>query len=291
MSSELVLKLELEEPSLKAQQKALQELRETPENIRKGLKEFKELLEGLTDLNIPKTDEKWLLTFLRACKFYPESARDLVRRYFNIRQKYSEITNLLTPLKVKQVFDANIVSLLPQRDQEGRRIIATHAAGDRWNPKLISLDVIYAASTLCTELIQLEPETQINGVVYIADMKGLGISQALQYTPSRALRTLNYIQNNIPLRVKAIHFVNAPKIFEPIFGGVKIFFNEKFAKRILIHSKGFDSLHRYISPEYLPECYGGTLKMDLLYGPETYKLLLPYQEYFENFDKYGFKKY
>ncbi|KAI8121598.1 hypothetical protein FF38_04065 [Lucilia cuprina] len=289
MSTELILKLDLGEPSLKAQQKALEELRETPENIRKGLKEFKELLEDLTDLNIPMTDEKWLLKFLRACKFYPESARDLVKRYYNIRKKYSEITNLLTPLKLKPVFEANIVSILPQRDQEGRRIVLSQSAGEHWNHKLIPLDLVYAASTLCTDLIQLEPETQINGVVYIADMKGLGISQALQYTPNRALRTLNYIQNNIPLRVKALHFINAPKIFESIFAGVKIFFNEKFAKRILIHGKNLETLHRYISPECLPECYGGTLKQELIYGPATYELLSPYQEYFENVAKYGFK--
>lgn len=41
-----ILKLELDEPKGSLQQKALQELRETPENIQKGLKELKKLLEG-----------------------------------------------------------------------------------------------------------------------------------------------------------------------------------------------------------------------------------------------------
>ncbi|XP_037824239.1 alpha-tocopherol transfer protein-like [Lucilia sericata] len=287
---DLILKLDLGQPSAKAQEKALQELRETPENIENGLKQLQILLEAETDLYIPQTNVEWLMKFLRACKFYPESARDLVKRYYNIRRKYTEITKDLTPPKLKHVFDANLVTILPQRDQDGRRIVVTVSAGKPWNYKVIPHENVYAASTLCTELIQLEQETQINGVVYIVDLHDLSISQALQFTPYRMKRVLDYIQNNIPLRVKGLHVVNQPKIFEPIFATIKIFFNKKFNERIILHGTNYASLHRYISPDCLPECYGGTLKTKLMYGPETYELLSHYQEYLEGLEKYGFKK-
>ncbi|XP_065356438.1 alpha-tocopherol transfer protein-like [Calliphora vicina] len=286
---DLILKLDLGKPSKTAQNKALQELRETPENIQKGLIELKNLLQAETKLNIPKTDEEWLILYLRACKFYPESARDLVRRNYTIRRKYTEITNLLMTIKLKPVFDNNLVTMLPWRDQHGRRIIVS--VMKQWDHKAVPYDTVYAACALCTELIQLEVETQINGVMYLVDLQELTFGQALQYTPYRIKRILDNIQNNIPLRVKGFHVVNQPKFFEPIFSTFKLFFNPKFAARIMLHGTNYESLHRYISPEYLPECYGGTMKTEFRYGPETYQLLSHYEKYFEDLLQYGFRKH
>ncbi|XP_065358493.1 alpha-tocopherol transfer protein-like [Calliphora vicina] len=285
---DLILKLDLGKPSETAQNKALRELRETPDNIQNGLIELKRLLQDEIDIKTPQNNEEWLMKFLRACKFYPESARDLIRRYYTIRRKYKEITNVLTPLKLKSVFEANLVSILPQRDQHGRRIIVT-LMGKQWLHKIISYDSVYAATTLCSDLVQLEQETQINGVVYLVDLQALSFAQALQHTPYRTKRILDYIQNNIPLRVKGFHIVNQPKIFEPIFSAIKLFFNSKFADRILLHGSNYESLHRYVSPECLPQCYGGTLKSELTYGRETYQLLSHHQNYFEGLQQYGYK--
>ncbi|XP_037823506.1 alpha-tocopherol transfer protein-like [Lucilia sericata] len=149
---------------------------------------------------------------LRVSHFYAESARDLIRRYYNLQSKYNEITNFLIP--------------------------------KQWNHKLISIDDVFSASTLCSELLQLEPETQINGIVYIMDMQGLTLGRALHYTPYRTKRLLD-IQSNIPLRIKGFHVVNQPKIFQPIYAAAKPFFTTKFAKRIVLHGSNYESLHRY----------------------------------------------
>ncbi|XP_065356435.1 alpha-tocopherol transfer protein-like [Calliphora vicina] len=286
---DLLLKLDLTEPSESVQNKALEELRENPQNIQNGLKELQSRLEAETDLNIPKTNKEWLMKFLRPCHFYPESARDLIRRYYNLRRKYNEITNFLIPSKLKNVFEANLVTILPQRDQYGRRIVVS-LGGKQWNHKLIPIDDVFSSSTLCSELLQLEPQTQINGIVYIMDMVGLSFSQALHFTPYKAKRLLDHIQNNIPLRVKALHIVNQPRIFQPIFAAAKPFFTSKFANRIILHGCNYESLHRYISPECLPACYGGTMNSELMYGRETYELLSYYEKYFESLQMYGFKK-
>ncbi|XP_037824238.1 alpha-tocopherol transfer protein-like [Lucilia sericata] len=288
-SEDLTLKLEVSKPSERAQNKALQELRETSENIQTGLKELKKLLQAESELNIPKTNDEWLMKFLRVSHFYAESARDLIRRYYNLQSKYNEITNFLIPSKLKAIFEANLVCILPQRDQQGRRIVVS-LGGKQWNHKLISIDDVFSASTLCSELLQLEPETQINGIVYIMDMQGLTLGRALHYTPYRTKRLLDYIQSNIPLRIKGFHVVNQPKIFQPIYAAAKPFFTTKFAKRIVLHGSNYESLHRYISPECLPECYGGFIKTELMCGRETYELLSNHEKYFESLQTYGFKR-
>ncbi|KAM7351892.1 alpha-tocopherol transfer protein-like [Cochliomyia hominivorax] len=286
-SIDFILKLDLGEPSEKAKEKALKELRETPENIENGLRELKKLLKDETDLNIPRTNDEWLIKFLRVCKFYPESARDLIKRHYNVRRKYEEITKVLVPSKLKLVFDANLVTILPQRDQHGRRIIVSQA-GKHWNYKKIHRDILYAAGTLCTDLLQLEPETQINGLIYILDLQGLSFLQTFEFNPYAVKRILDYLQGNVPLRIKSFHIVNQPNIFQPIYAAAKPFFSKKHGSRIVLHGTNYKSLHEHISPDCLPECYGGNLKMPLMNGRETYACLEPYEKYFEGLKEYGF---
>lgn len=62
---------------------SINELRETPENLRKGIDELRRLLEEYEQENpgtctFPKDNQLWLINFLRICKFYPISARDRV---------------------------------------------------------------------------------------------------------------------------------------------------------------------------------------------------------------------
>ncbi|TMW51818.1 hypothetical protein DOY81_003117 [Sarcophaga bullata] len=294
---EMIMKLDLGEPSETAKVKALKELRETSENRANGLRELKRLLEvncGLllltaeTNIKVPMTDE-WLMKYLRCCKFYPESARDLVIRNCKLYLKYPEVKSLLTLKKLKHaIYDHNLVYLMPQRDQHGRRIILS-LAGKQWDTKFVTVDELYSASTLITELAHMEPETQINGLVYIIDLSELTFTKALQFTPTKVIRVLDFIQGNIPGRVKGLHIVNQPRIFQPIFSAAKAFFTTKYGSRIQMHGTNYESLHQYIAPECLPKRYGGLLDMELSYGRETYQLLEPFEDYFEELQTCGFK--
>lgn len=56
---------------------AEKELRETPENVKKGIEELRELLKNDPSLTFD-TDDEFLIIFLRPCKFYAKSAYELV---------------------------------------------------------------------------------------------------------------------------------------------------------------------------------------------------------------------
>lgn len=58
---------------------AKRELRETPEVKEAAVKELRELLHASKDINY-KDDDEFLVIFLRACHFYPQSALDKVRQ-------------------------------------------------------------------------------------------------------------------------------------------------------------------------------------------------------------------
>lgn len=63
---------------------AERELNETPERVASATAELRCLLQEATDLHFYDDDE-FLLTFLRPCHFYPESALNLVSEYLHVR--------------------------------------------------------------------------------------------------------------------------------------------------------------------------------------------------------------
>lgn len=76
------LKLELDELSPEMKEVARKELRETPELAKEAMEELKALLKEDTELTVPHDNEQWLIRFLRPCKFYPQSAYELVSGKF-----------------------------------------------------------------------------------------------------------------------------------------------------------------------------------------------------------------
>lgn len=99
------------------------------------------------DLKAPIHNEAWLIRFLRPTKYYPESAYKLVsytlmqssycfflllfiillcwqiKQYYHFKVKHSNIYKDLTPVNEKNIFDHDILHVLPKRDQGGRRIL------------------------------------------------------------------------------------------------------------------------------------------------------------------------
>lgn len=76
----MAFKLETGPLSEEAKKIAEKELRETPEVVAKALAELRELLKNDDTIYFADDDET-LLVFLRPCKFYAESAYQLVSQY------------------------------------------------------------------------------------------------------------------------------------------------------------------------------------------------------------------
>lgn len=69
--------IETDPPNPEILKIAHDELRETPENIAKGLAELRELLANDKTMRY-ELDDEFLMFFLRPCKFYAQSAYELV---------------------------------------------------------------------------------------------------------------------------------------------------------------------------------------------------------------------
>ncbi|XP_073821560.1 alpha-tocopherol transfer protein-like [Musca autumnalis] len=277
------------DPSEFAKSVAEKELRETPENIEAGLKELRSLLKAETNLHCPMDNDLWLLSFLRPAHFYPEGALEKIKNYYNYRRKYPELCKNLQLSTVKKVLHDYNGSTLPQRDQYGRRLY-TVLLGKYWNIKKFTREALLQSFIAQCDFVRSEPETQINGIVVVVDVEGMTMQQVFQLTPSYAKRLIQAIEVGIGIRLKGYHIVNNPKIFDIAFAIIKRFTSEKIINRVHLHGTDMSSLHRFISPDCLPECYGGTLKSaKQSYGPEFYEVFEKYESDFDQYQEYGFK--
>lgn len=83
-------------------------------------------------------------------------------------------------------------------------------------------------------IAQLETETQVRGVVAIMDFNKLGMAQVKALSPSFSKRLLLFIQDAMPLRMKQIHMINQPMIFNLVWQLFKPFIREKLKSRVSI---------------------------------------------------------
>jgi len=286
---DFVLRFELEELSEDGKEVAERELRETPENIENGIKQLRKLLEKESDLVVPIDNDGWMIRFLRPCKFYPESAFELIKRYYSFKVRHHDQYYGLMPSKEANIFNSNVLTVFPNRDQLGRRILLLEL-GKKWKHKEVSLDEVFKGCVLFLEAAMLEPATQVNGAVVIFDMDGLSLQQTWQFTPPFAKRIVDWLQDSVPLRIKGIHIVNQPKIFQMVFALFKPFLREKLRSRIIFHGTDRESLHKHLAPKCLPKCYDGTIDMPSIEGSEWYELLLMCDKEYLALNNYGYLK-
>uniref|UniRef100_A0A1E1WLD7 CRAL-TRIO domain-containing protein n=1 Tax=Pectinophora gossypiella TaxID=13191 RepID=A0A1E1WLD7_PECGO len=286
---DFVLQFELDEPSESVREIARRELRETPDVVKPAVEELRRLLEEDKDLHVPTDNDAWLIRFLRPCKFYPESAHDLIKRYYAFKVKHHKHYDGLIPSREQNVFNQNILTVLPTRDQLGRRILVLEL-GKKWKHNKCSLDEVFKGCVLFLEAAMLEPESQICGAVVVFDMDGLSMQQVWQFTPPFAKRIVDWLQESIPLRIKGLYVVNQPYIFNMVFQLFKPFLKEKLRSRIIFIGNDRDLLHKYISPKCLPENYGGTLTIPRVTGPQWLELLLMCDQEFSAINSFGYKK-
>lgn len=59
------------------------------------------------------------------------------------------------------------------------------------------------------------------------------------------------------MKIHAFHIINESWVFDIVFNIFKPLLDERMKERIYFHGDDMESLHQYIDPKYLPECYGG----------------------------------
>ncbi|XP_017773249.1 PREDICTED: clavesin-1 isoform X2 [Nicrophorus vespilloides] len=268
---------------------AVKELRETPENVKKGIEELRELLKNDNTIHY-RDDDEFLMIFLRPCKFYAQSAYELMKRIANFKETHKALLENLLPEDEKNAFvNHNVVNVLTNRDHLGRRVLLVNV-GSSWDTSKVTSDQLFRIFYLIHEAAILEPETQVRGCVVIMDFDGLSMKQVMAMSPAFSMKLLSFIQDAMPLRLKEVHMVKQPFIFNMVWNIFKPFIKEKLKKRIFFHGSKMSSLHKYMQPSHLPKNYDGQMPAINYTGADWYPAIDSHIEHIKNMNSYGLVK-
>lgn len=249
--------LDLSEPSDELLEWAKENINEDPDTKDLLISELKDMIYEKGECTPSRTDDEFLLRFLRARHFIVNKAHRLYANYHNFVEDvpdYFTNVDLHTLSKIKKT---NIFNCPLNRDQHGRRMIIFKIG--EWVPSELSPEQVVQCVIFIIQIGILEPQTQIKGVVVIFDLSGLSLDMAWYMTPTLAKHLVNITVTSMPTRIEAMHILYRSWIFDAAFTMVKVLIPNNVKERIHFHND-LDTLYTYIDPKLLPKSLGGAQK-------------------------------
>ncbi|XP_043921412.1 clavesin-1 [Protopterus annectens] len=240
-------------------EKSRLELNENPDTLHHDIQQVKDMIITRPDIGFLRTDDEFILRFLRARKFNKADTFKLLAQYFQYRQQNLEMFKNFKADDpgIKRALMDGFPGVLQNLDHCGRKILLLFAAN--WDQSRNSFIDILRAILLSLEVLIEDYELQINGFILIIDWSNFSFKQASKLTPSFLKLAIEGLQDSFPARFGGVHFVNQPWYIHALYTMIKPFLKDKTRKRIFLHGNNLNSLHQLIHPECLPSEFGGTL--------------------------------
>ncbi|XP_009435557.1 alpha-tocopherol transfer protein-like isoform X2 [Pan paniscus] len=199
--------------------KAREELQEKPEWRLRDVQALRDMVRKEYPNLSTSLDDAFLLRFLRARKFDYDRALQLLVNYHSCRRSWPEVFNNLKPSALKDVLASGFLTVLPHTDPRGCHVVCIRP--DRWIPSNYPITENIRAIYLTLEKLIQSEETQVNGIVILADYKGVSLSKASHFGPFIAKKVIGILQ-------------------------------------FFLHGSDLNSLHTNLPSSILPKEYGGT---------------------------------
>ncbi|XP_035208126.1 alpha-tocopherol transfer protein-like [Stegodyphus dumicola] len=265
---------------------AERELGETPQVRKDSLEKIKELIENEPDF-YPCLDDKFLLMFLRCKKHDVQRAFKSLKRYYCFKEKYSGVFTDLLPTELRNIMKTNCYVDMPRRDHHGRNVVIWRLS--QCLRTKIPIEKLFAACLTVGILANRIEATSVCGIVLIFDFKDFSLQEIFKFaSPKFVMFFFNCIQECLPFRIREVHIVNEPELFNVFYNIIKFAMPKKLMERVFMHGKNLKDLQKYLPPEILPEELEGTAGP--LDSTEFYNNALSQECFFKEMVKCGFRR-
>ncbi|XP_016966846.1 alpha-tocopherol transfer protein-like [Drosophila biarmipes] len=270
------------------QKVANEQLKEDPERLEADLQTFKTWIEQQPHLN-PRMDDQFLVAFLRGCKYSLERAKSKLDKYYTLKTKYPEYFRVTstTEGKFREIHRTGAIIYLPTPLNETGPRIGIMRMGVCPVDKYHILEVMKVAQAMQEIAIFEDDYANVNGLVFIMDMKDSTAAHMFQMTPSMAKKMTVFSEEALPLRLKAQHFINTITGFEQVFNMFKPMMSKKMQSRLFVHGNKMGLLTEQIPLKYLPVEYGGENGTFPEIVAAWEKKLDEYSDFFKDSPNYG----
>ncbi|KAH8270834.1 hypothetical protein KR018_006380, partial [Drosophila ironensis] len=224
-----------------------------------------------------RTDDQFLVAFLRFCHWDLEEAKKRLLFYYTYKTKERELLkSRLVDDKLLELCRSGIFITLPNPIGPGGPRIHFTRMG-HIEPSKHSVSDIFRFHAFRAEIeINTDDNWNVAGVVEIIDFTKIPYSLLLQFDAGMFRRMNAFLEHGIPTNLVATHIVNASRETQFVLGLVRNVMKQK--ELLHIHSN-VESLQKAIGKEYLPVEMGGE-NGSLADGPSRY------EEQFNSFAMY-----
>lgn len=233
---------------------AREELNEVPERIEDDLNTLRTWINQCPYLTA-RTDDQFLISFLRGCKYSLEKTKHKLELFYQVRQQTPEI------IRNRDTKSEHLIGMIRQGWVAHRLhvLISTitkacnynsfglplpaleHSASPRiilvrpgiFDPAKYTIQDAMKVTTMMLDIMLNEDDNFIiAGQLCILDLAGVTLQHFLQYTPSFIKKMITITQDAAPGRLKGIHWINCPRGFEQVFNIFTSFMSEKNRSRV-----------------------------------------------------------
>ena len=207
------------------------------------------------DILFTRTDDEFLIRFLRARKYDKDKAFQLLVNYSQFRRKHVAFFKSLNASYLRPVFEDGLPMVSPARDHLGRTLVFLFAGC--WNTKLYTFEDILRALLFTVEYLIESERTQLFGFVLVIDFTGWKFNDCNLLRKQHLQDAIVVFQDCFPGRFKSIHFINQPWYVRAMLTLVKPMLKDKIHKRMFFHGKNILALQKFVHRDVVPRELGG----------------------------------
>ncbi|BES98610.1 CRAL_TRIO_N [Nesidiocoris tenuis] len=267
--------------SVETRKIAKDELREDDNSRAQALRQMRDWIEKNPKIISCRTDDSFLLRFLRFKKFSVPMAQEAMERYILLRQTVKIAFHNLdhTLPKMAHLIDNGYLFAVPGRDKLGRRwIIGRPGVFDPY--KFINEDMCRVHGIVYETLMEDE-ENQVRGFVHYADGAGVSLPYLTLFTPKEAVRIVKNGERTLPMRHKEVHVINVPSSLKYVLDWGMTLISDKIKKRVKIYTTAEEAANN-LDVSMLPKEYGGTIPMSEMIESFKKELVASRQQLMDN---------
>lgn len=259
--------------------------------VERSLGDLRQKLKDLDGKLKCDMSDRFLRRFLRHKNYDVQAAFSSIEKYYRLRDEYPE---KVWPRGkgiewMEPYVSLNNCTVFPHKNPRDNTRIFVWRKG-LWQPEQGKYDLADGLTWslyMMDYLLFMRKDTEDDGWTSIMDLAGFE-ARHVPYCDLRVIRAYaSILKGALPLKVKGIHFVNVPSVFQYVLRLIKFLLDGKLRNRIFVHSS-VASLTKTIDPSVLPEEYGGSGKH--ISSRWIFDEMLPLEKQFEARSYQGFEE-
>ncbi|KAJ3652521.1 hypothetical protein Zmor_018477 [Zophobas morio] len=219
----------------------------------------------LRTTSLPLLQDEFIVIFLISSENKIDKAKQIIEAYFKVKNGYPNVFNNidLDSEPIKNIQKVAGVCILPNRI-DNKSVVVFGKLTDT-NYRNVELLPLIKLCFMYVHMVQIEDPP--SDIVAVVDMQGVGFMHLTCIKMEPVLAFLKFIQEGLPLKIRAAHILNTNYIFYRALNLFKRFIGTEILKLVHPHSSDMKLEHfheEWVPASCLPKEYGGEVPFEQL---------------------------